>query len=304
MIDLQDGLGSNGSDHELVSAVAARVAAGKCILFLGAGVHAPPPESSSSSYPEAERPLMGGSLAEELARECRFQEKFPRESPRNLQRVSFCYELQAGKSRADLVMAVDEKVNSSKRPSPVLRALADLDFPLVITTNYDQLFERALAGVGKSPQVVVYSKNGDDPTPDPMRWSAQEPLFFKIHGDIRRPESIVITDEDYIHFILRMSDKDPYHPVPDTFRYYFKRWPILFVGYSLLDYNFRLLFKTLRWKIDPANIPTTFSVDPAPDALIVQVYSAREKYVTFIGRDVWTFLPDLYKQVLGRDMSL
>lgn len=304
MVDLQDKpkAPDDRADNELVSAVAAQVAAGKCILFLGAGVHAPPPDGSDFSYPAVDRPLMGGALSEELATKCKFREKFPHESPRNLQRVSFCYELQEGKNRNDLVAAIDERVNTRKQPSPVLRALAELDFPLVITTNYDQLFERALASAGKSPQTVIYSKNAQEPTPDPVYWSPQEPLLFKIHGDIRHPPSLVVTDEDYIHFILRMSDKDPFHPVPETFRFYFKRWPILFVGYSLLDYNFRLLFKTLRWKIDPANIPATFSVDPYPDALIMQVYSAKEKYVTFIVRDVWTFLPDLYREVRTKEM--
>ena len=36
-----------------------------------------------------------------------------------------------------------------KQPSPMLQALAKLNFPLVITTNYDQLFEGALAAAGK-----------------------------------------------------------------------------------------------------------------------------------------------------------
>jgi len=34
----------------------------------------------------------------------------------------------------------------------MLRALAELDFPLVITTNYDNLFENALAAAGKQPR--------------------------------------------------------------------------------------------------------------------------------------------------------
>jgi hypothetical protein len=286
----------------LVAAVAERVARRECILFLGAGVHSPPPEGSAFTYPEVERPPLGGDLAEYLATQCGFREKFPKESPRNLQRVSFCHELQEGKGRADLVAEVDRMVNAGKRPSPVVRALAALDFPLVITTNYDQLFERALAMAGKIPQTVVYNKSATEPTPDPMNWSFQDPLLFKIHGDIKRPESIVITDEDYIHFILRMSDKEPFHPVPLTFLYYFKKWPTLFVGYSLLDYNLRLLFKTLRWKIDRANIPNTFSVDPFPDVLIKQSYGEMEKYVSFIAQDVWTFVPDLYRQVRKEEM--
>jgi hypothetical protein len=296
-----DGAAAGCKDRE-VAAVAEKVARGECILFLGAGVHSPPPEGSDFAYSEAERPLRGGELAEHLAGKCEFRESFPKESASNLQRVSFCYELQEGKGRQSLVEEIDQKVNAGKRPSPIVRALAKLDFPLIITTNYDQLFERALGLAGKMPQKVVYSKSSQEPTPDPQRWNVQEPFLFKIHGDIRQPESMVVTDEDYIHFILRMSDKDPLHPVPETFRFYFKRWPTLFVGYSLLDYNLRLLFKTLRWKLDPANIPNTFSVDPFPDVLIRQVYSAKEKYVTFIVQDVWTFVPSLYRLVRGEEM--
>jgi hypothetical protein len=59
--------------------------------------------------------------------------------------------------------------------------------------------------------------------------------------------------EDYIDFILRMSDKDPLNPVPKEIKPWFYYWPTLFLGYSLMDYNLRLLFRTLRWKMDPAS---------------------------------------------------
>src|SRR5215210_5273776 len=127
----------------LVADIAKSVARRECILFLGAGVHSPPPTESRFTYPEAERPPRGGDLSEYLAGLCQFREKLPNESPRNLQRVSLCHELQEGKGRKNLVAEVELMVNTGKRPSPVVRALAALDFPLVITTNYDQLFERA-----------------------------------------------------------------------------------------------------------------------------------------------------------------
>jgi hypothetical protein len=95
----------------------------------------------------------------------------------------------------------------------MLRALAQLDFPVVITTNYDQHFEKALAGVGKQPRVAIYTPRLEETT-DYRKPTAQSPIVFKIHGDISRPETIVITDEDYIDFVLRMSNKEPYDPLP------------------------------------------------------------------------------------------
>ena len=100
---------------------------------------------------------------------------------------------------------------------------------------------------------------------------------------------------------MRMGDKEPFHPVPPTCRAWLQKCPTLFVGYSLIDYNFRLLFKSLRWKMDKAKMPNTYSVDPYPDPLIVKIYDAQGQ-VTFIAEDAWDFCPRLYKAVKNQDM--
>jgi len=272
----------------------------RCILFLGAGVHAPPPGDSVYEYPAQTRPLIGSALSRELANGCRLSDRFPGEDASNLQRVALFYEI--ARSRRQLVDAVNAAVQAAKRPSPVLRALAEIDFPLVITTNYDRLFEDALVGAGKQPRVAVYTPNLEATT-DYRDPTSESPVVFKIHGDISRPETIVITDEDYIQFVLRMSNKDPYDPVPLTLKYYLTGWTTLFVGYSLLDYNLRLLFKTLRWKIDSASVPDMYSVDFQPDPLIFDVWHNQRRYVKFIAEDVWAFVPRLYELACGRELA-
>jgi hypothetical protein len=280
--------------------VAAAVAQGKCILFLGAGVHSPPPDDSAYAYPDAERPPLGAALSRRLAKRCDVATRFPKESVDNLQRMSLFFETEKGRKR--LVEEIRDAVQTEKQPSPLLRALAELDFRLVITTNFDRLFERALIDVGKDPQVSIYSPDSNDPTEDYEEPNSLAPFLFKIHGDVNEPESLVVTDEDYIQFVLRMSDKAPYDPVPLTLRFYLMKWTTLFVGYSLVDYNLRLLFKTLRWRIDKAKIPDTYSVDLHPDPLIFDVWHQQRRYVTFIAQDVWTFVPALYRAVLGKEM--
>jgi SIR2-like domain len=289
--------GGVGDTTELVAEAVERQ---RCILFLGAGVHAPPPDDSAARYPVAERPPIGSALSRQLADGCRLAERFPGEDATNLQRVALFYEIT--RSRNQLVQAVNEAVHTGRRPSPLLYALAELDFPLVITTNYDQLFERALARIDKQPRVSVYTPELEV-TPDYRDPSPESPVLFKIHGDISRPETIVITDEDYIQFALRMSNKEPYDPVPLTLKFYLTGWTTLFVGYSLLDYNLRLLFKTLRWKIDNASIPEMYSVDVRPDPLILDVWDNQRRYVKFIAQDVWTFIPRLYEIVRGQTLD-
>jgi hypothetical protein len=274
------------------------VTRGQCILFLGSGVHAPPPAGSALEYPPDQRPPIGRALSRQLASECDFATRFPAEDPGNLQRVALAYEI--ANSRGRLVDAITAAVDTGRAPSPMLRALARLDFPLVITTNYDQLFEQALREAGKRPRISVY-KPHEEPTTDFDNESVQSPVVYKLHGDIAQRESLVVTDEDYIQFVLRMTDKEPFDPIPLSLKHFLKRWTTLFIGYSLLDYNLRLLFKTLRWRIDPARVPDTYSVDLQPDPLILDVWQSQRRYVKFIVEDVWSFVPQLYETVLGEE---
>lgn len=279
----------------------------RCILFLGAGVHYPPPAVSRFSYPESERPPLGQKLAAQLAEacNCRPDTDCPgKKRDLDLQRVSQCHEKEH--QRMQLVARIRTAVEEGTQPSAAVRALAELPFPLVITTNYDTLFERALFRADKSPVVACFDPKGEQPTAeytpgkDP---STEAPFVFKAHGDVNRPESIVVTDEDYIGFVLRMSASDRFHPIPETFRYRFQKWPTLFVGYSLVDYNLRLLFRTLRWKIDKAELPASYSLDLKPDPLIQHVWETDQGF-RFIAEDVWDFVPWLYGELLGREMPL
>jgi len=314
---------------ELYDAVKKR----ECILFLGAGVHYPPPEDSPDyRYPLEHRPPLGMQLSRKLAadslrkmrssirdispvesayraqqaKELQGNHEYIRKHITNLQRISWFYQFKH--QRKSLVTRISQEVEEDKKPSAVIRALAEIDFPIVITTNYDQLFEEALGLLAKKVSPLIYDPETHEtedlfglPKKD-QRW------LFKIHGCVSRPESIVITDEDYIRFVMRMNDGENFHPVPQKIRTQLVEWPTLFVGYSLLDYNLRLLFRTLRWRVKPSKRPATYSLDLYPDLLIQATYGApegalaNEPLVTFIARDIWKFVPHLYEHVLGRKM--
>ncbi len=281
-----------------------QVKKGECILFLGASVHAPPPKDSKYDYPEELRPLQHNKIAKKLAEACDFKKVLPNESELDLQRVSLCYQLTKGFGRSKLVNFLQKHVQEGKKSSPALEMLAAMPFRIVITTNYDRLFEQALTKHDKDPHKFVYEPEPSEnrATPDLKTEPTKErPMLFKMHGDLDNRESIVVTDEDYINFVQRMSDKGNLHPVPHTIQYRMRKWPILFIGYSLRDYNLRLLFRTLRWKIDPANFPESFSIDYRPDPLILQVWQNERRFVTFLTENLWTFVPLLYEAVIGEE---
>lgn len=291
------------SYEEHLTYIKEKIAQHECILFLGSAIHVPPPpELTAYNYPKEMAPPIGSALSRHLADES----DYPAQDWWNLQRVAQHFESKT-KSRFRLVEEIKEAVHVGRQPSPILRMLANLEFPIVITTNYDHLYERALdrkaadEKAASQPvtkyQVSIYSPNINNKAktvdclriPDP-----KQPYILKIHGDVDKPESIVLTDEDYIQFVLRMSDKHPFHPFGNNVLAHLMKWPTLFIGYSLMDYNLRLLFKTLRWKMDAAQIPPTYSVDKQPDDLIRDVWENQRRYVSFIILNLWDCIPKIH----------
>jgi hypothetical protein len=280
-----------------------RVQKGQYILFLGSmATAATPPAGSEFVY--VDNPPGGNELSRRLAH----QFSYPHGDCENLQRVSLFIQTQTLERRSGLVDGIfAELTKPNIIPSPALHMLAALPFRLIITTNYDHLFERALRAVEvspgktKDPIISIYDPNASGAPEDvPLDPLPERPVLLKLHGDIDKPGSIVITEEDYITFIYRMGNLH-LHPIHEKIRARMMEWPLLFIGYSLRDLNLRLLLKTLRWNMDDARFPLSFSVDRAPDDLIVAVYQDGEKPIlSFIKQDLWHFVPALYEACLGK----
>src|ERR1044071_5971110 len=170
-----------------LSAIAEAVGKGQCILFLGAGVHYGPPAGADQkyidAYPESRRPPLGGARSQILATESEYLTRFPGADNRDLKRVGWHYEDKLSRNR--LMKRIKDEVHVNKIASPIVRALAALDFPLVMTTNFDQLFEQSLRAAGKDPQLCIYSPSAkiptEDPTDDP---TPANPFVCKLHGDV------------------------------------------------------------------------------------------------------------------------
>lgn len=292
---------------QIPSEIVASIREKKCILFLGAGIMSPAPPDSPFTYVESEAPPRGRELARHLMTRCG---DCPEIDADNLQRVALFYQFRpGGGSREALVSAIREEITGPAiRPSPALHMLSALPFPIVITTNYDPLIDVALGradtldGRPKKPILRIYDPHREGPPESvPLDPTEENPILLKLHGDIGNPASIVVTEEDYIIFIQRMSDIHR-HPIHENIRARMNSWPILFIGYSLRDYNLRLLFRTLRWHLDVAHFPLSFSVDPRPDDLIVSVWQRGEKpMVSFVRQDLWTFVPALFQECTGRE---
>jgi hypothetical protein len=146
---------------------------------------------------------------------------------------------------------------------------------LIVTTNYDILVERTFEGCGVPYLAISHILKGSrnagrllaytslaDPLDDddvlPLRKLEERlhaleaddrapVIIYKMHGTARcagaagRLDSVVLTENDYIDFLAQ----DMLQQIPTPILRALRAHRLLFLGYSLQDWNFRVLLRRL-----------------------------------------------------------
>jgi hypothetical protein len=205
-------------------------------------------------------------------------------------------------------------------PSPLLRILAALPLKLVVTTNYDRLLERALEFSQAQFKTLVQPAAGFDDTPDTRkRFESLEQysgtIVYKIHGtfgdhsagrdnyhDGYLASPIIITEDDYIDF-LTVHEKDSVKiGVPNLIRKNITPSTLLFLGYSLQDWDFRTIYRGLVERLNKHQARKSFAIQHNPPEYWVDYWE--NKGIEIYNMDLYDFAEELsrrYKKKYGQD---
>ncbi|NUO81849.1 SIR2 family protein [candidate division KSB1 bacterium] len=180
----------------------------------------------------------GGSLAEMLAQEC----KYPGKDKFDLLRVAQYYAFRRGEMR--LRSSLNEKLSLKEvKPGEIHNLIASWPVNVVLTTNFDNLVERAFSKRDKDPAKALYDRKGDQKEID-LTPTIDKPLVYKLHGSLENLDSMIVTEDNYIDFLISLIEGNP--KVPDIIKNVFRRCSILFIGYGLKDWNIRVLLRYFR----------------------------------------------------------
>jgi hypothetical protein len=137
-------------------------------------------------------------------------------------------------SRAKLVEALGRLLHiATAQPGAPHKAFCALPFETVVTTNFAFLVERGYESVGKFCRPIT-----DEDQLSTHTGKATVDLL-KFHGDLNHPRRMVVTEDDYAGFISR-------NPLIATFlANLLIGKTALFVGYSLDDPDFRLIWQVV-----------------------------------------------------------
>jgi len=168
----------------------------------------------------------------------------------NLFRELLPNDLQQGRIDLDeLVQTVGARLRENNTNEPH-KILAQLPLPIYITTNVDNMLPEALKEAGKDPQVVICPWNEYveqiesiyDQEPDYFP-TPERPLVYYLYGRLNEQDSLVLTEDDYFDFLIGFtSNKDL---IPSAVRRALADTALLFLGYQMDDWNFRVLFRSI-----------------------------------------------------------
>ena len=116
-------------------------------------------------------------------------------------------------------------VREVERPGLGHVLLASMHVPTAVTTNYDQLYERAVettGGVDERRNIAVLPWD---------RTESSDSWVLKMHGDIKDPPSIVLTRDAFVHYDSRWK------PVGAVVQSLMMTKHLMIVGASLTDDN-------------------------------------------------------------------
>lgn len=234
-----------------------RIKAGRCTPFLGAG-------ACAGVFP------LGSVVAAQWAQEY----SYPLDDSCDLARVAQFVAVTKD------AMAPKDKIQKQFQALPLPdfvspdephRVLAELPFAIYMTTNYDNSMISALQSRHKDPKLELcrwntYVRDNEksifDIDKDYMPTPAN-PIVYHLHGHHKMPESLVLTEDDYLDFLINISKDE--NLLPLCIRKAMTGSSLLFLGYKIADWDFRVLFRNIVGYLAKSLSRTHISVQIAPE---------------------------------------
>ena len=216
------------SDKEHYSVIREASRNGKLSIFVGSAI------SYDSGLPS------WASLIEDMAK------AIPGVSSSNYLQVAEHYYLQFG--RNTYLRKINDSFSKSAIPNAIHRKIFKLSPSTIITTNWDTLIEDAAHDSGE-----IYYKVVDD---ESLSSSPSSRLIVKMHGDLTA-SNFVFRESDYLQY----SDNFPL--IENYVKSVFSTNVVVFIGYSLSDYNLNLILEWVRKRTSSA--PPVYTIIPGEE---------------------------------------
>ena len=150
-------------------------------------------------------------------------------------------------------LVIDELLKDETDPC---RILAELPAKVYVSASASPLIERVLETQGKTPIVLVSEWRDERRTEQVFHGDTkpERPYVYYVYGDIRDENTWVLTEDNFFDYLIRTS---LYHELmPPVISKALTQSCLLFLGFRLDDWTFRILFRMIMAKGGSANLDT------------------------------------------------
>lgn len=154
----------------------------------------------------------------------------------------------AGEQAGELPKLLDAVVEArAAREDDPYRALAKLPAKIYVSASPETLLFKTIKAAGKNPQPLFCrwraTRNNTPQEPRPKQPPTPEaPLVYHVFGVFHEPDSLVLTEDDFFDFVIATST---YKLMPMVVRGSLTDSALLFLGFRLDDWTFRVLFRLI-----------------------------------------------------------
>ena len=131
-------------------------------------------------------------------------------------------------------------------PRDPYRLVAALPATVFINATPTGLLVEALREAGKSPveRHAVWRPGQEPPEPYEDTPSVSRPLVYHVLGHFKDPASVVLTQDDHFDYLIGASRNRAL--IPNEVRHALSSQTLLFLGFQLHDWSFRVLYRLIR----------------------------------------------------------
>ncbi len=264
------------------------IQSGTCVLLLGPDIVFDPRDPNPTS--------LAVKLARTLAND--LDDSGTASSIDDLAHVAQLFQREK-RDRMDLEFAVEDfYCHYEGQTTEAHLKLAQLPFSLCIDITHVMFMEQAYEQAGKSTVRDFYSFR--QPKASSLtKGTAERPLIYKLFGSLEDLNSLVITENDLLDFLVNVSKSSP--PLPSDLSSSLRnpQTSFLFLGFGFHNWYFRILLHALKAENERRNLSMALE-DSAffnhPNQQQTMLFYDKEHRIEFYHASWLDFAADLYQR--------
>jgi CHAT domain/SIR2-like domain len=217
-------------------------------------------------------------------------------------------ELVKGPNPEPAILEVGRRLREIDEGDPY-RVMAALPVRIYITTGWTDLLQKALEERERKPVTLAFPWNdvgnveGLEVEP-----TVERPLVYHLYGRLDNLRSLVLSEDDYFAWLTAWIGRSK--SVPPAVKAALTGQSLLFLGYRLDDWDFRVVFQSIKSFGGSSLLRDNLhvGVQLSPESQMIEPEAAQEYLESYFGEDKVTiywgdtqqFLDEMRRRGLGR----